>query len=59
MNIDLISGQDKFCYSGFYLCKLYHQGANIYWVIDQITQSMSQIQRASVSCGPMSHATLT
>ena len=32
----------------FYFCKFYHQGANVYWVNDQITPSLSQIQCISV-----------
>ena len=38
----------------FYFCKLYYQGANIYWVNDQITTSVSQIQCVSVFVGPRS-----
>ena len=38
----------------FYFCKLYYQGANIYWVNDQIATSVSQIQCVSVFVGPIS-----
>ena len=43
----------------FYLFKLYHKGANIYWVNDKITPSVIHTQCDSVFCGPVPHTSFT